>query len=215
KAQKHFPDVIEWRADYTCYSDPEKTARTYTFILERAEEHPVIFTYRKKEEGGTSDITEQNRIEIIKHVIVNAKPDIVDIEYNSGEETVREIVELAHANGVKVIVSWHSFSRTPWHDELIGMMRKHRETGADIVKFATMPESPQDPLQLLGACSDFVIETKTPTIAVSLGETGKMTRVCGGVFGSCMTFASLASSGSAPGQIDSEVLPSIFREIYN
>ena len=52
----------------------------------------------------------------------------------------------------------------------------------------------------------------TPIIAISMGKLGIVSRLCGEVFGSAMTFASVGDS-SAPGQIGLDVVNAVLDSI--
>ena len=78
------------------------------------------------------------------------------------------------------------------------------ECGVIIVKLVVTPKTPEDVLRLLAVTSEFHCENKeTPIITVAMGKLGKISRVSGETFGSCVTFASHKKK-SAPGQFDLE-----------
>lgn len=80
--------------------------------------------------------------------------DIVDVELFTGDEFVKEMIEVAHENGVKVIMSNHDFFKTPSKEEIVSRLCKMQELGADIVKIALMPEKEEDVLTVLSATLD-------------------------------------------------------------
>jgi 3-dehydroquinate dehydratase-1 len=63
-----------------------------------------------------------------------------------------------------------------------------------------MPQSLQDVHRLLGATLRASERLAIPVISMSMGGLGAVTRLCGGVFGSALTFA-VGSAASAPGQV--------------
>ena len=77
--------------------------------------------------------------------------------------------------------------------------------GADIAKIAVMPQKAEDVLELLSATLKAVQSMSCPVITMSMGKSGMISRVCGEIFGSSVTFGSMHTS-SAPGQIDIEAL---------
>ena len=92
-------------------------------------------------------------------------------------------------------------------------MVKMQQVGADIPKVAVMPHDSTDVLILLSA----TIEMKnkyfaTPIITISMSNLGVVSRLCGEVFGSAMTFAS-AGDSSAPGQISLDIINSVLDSI--
>ena len=69
-----------------------------------------------------------------------------------------------------------------------------------------MPQSPDDVLTLLGATQEMVRRwADRPVITMSMAPLGTVSRLCGEVFGSAMTFGT-AGQASAPGQIPAEEL---------
>ena len=76
-----------------------------------------------------------------------------------------------------------------------------QDMNADIPKIAVMPQSKRDVLTLLAATEEMVTDyADRPIITMSMAGTGVISRLCGEVFGSSMTFGA-AEKASAPGQI--------------
>ena len=81
-------------------------------------------------------------------------------------------------------------------------LRKMQELGADIPKIAVMPQSAKDVLTLLSATDEMVTKyADRPIITMSMAGTGLLSRLCGEVFGSAITFGA-AKKASAPGQME-------------
>ena len=75
-----------------------------------------------------------------------------------------------------------------------------QELGADIPKIAVMPTCRRDVLTLLCATEEMYTEhADRPIITMSMAGTGLISRLCGEVFGSALTFGA-AKKASAPGQ---------------
>ena len=86
--------------------------------------------------------------------------------------------------------------------------------GADIVKLAVMPKTPEDVLDLLSVTSKFHLENPdTPIVTMSMGKLGNISRLCGETFGSCMTFGA-HEKPSAPGQYEMGDLAMILDAIH-
>ena len=138
----------------------------------------------------------------------------MDVELFTGEETVREIIDAAHAAGVRVVGSSHDFDRTPPKEEIIARLLKMQELGADIPKIAVMPRSKRDVLVLLSATEEMVTEyADRPVITMSMARTGLISRLCGEAFGSACTFGT-AGKASAPGQMNAADLDTVLRLIH-
>ena len=119
----------------------------------------------------------------------------------TGDDAVKAVVEEAHKHGVKVVASNHDFDKTPAKSDIIYRLRKMQELGADIPKIAVMPQNKKDVLTLLAATEEMVDNyADRPIITMSMAGTGVISRLCGEVFGSSMTFGA-AKKASAPGQM--------------
>ena len=125
---------------------------------------------------------------------------MIDVELFTGEAQVKELIAHAHDKGVRVIMSNHDFDKTPEKDEIIRRLCKMQELGADIPKIAVMPTCRRDVLTLLCATEEMYTEhADRPIITMSMAGTGLISRLCGEVFGSALTFGA-AKKASAPGQ---------------
>lgn len=135
---------------------------------------------------------------------------LLSIEEHQKEQ---DIVVEDHSSRVVVVCSSHDFQKTPDKNELVSRMVKMQQVGADLPKVAVMPHDSTDVLTLLAA----TVEMKdkyfaTPIITISMGRLGVASRLCGEVFGSAMTFASVGDS-SAPGQINLDVVNAVLDSI--
>ena len=118
-----------------------------------------------------------------------------------GATHVKKIIDGAHAAGVKVIASNHDFFKTPAKADIIYRLRKMQDMNADIPKIAVMPQNRKDVLTLLAATEEMATNyADRPIITMSMAGTGVISRLCGEVFGSSMTFGA-AKKASAPGQM--------------
>ena len=89
-----------------------------------------------------------------------------------------------------------------------------QELGADLPKIAVMPQCRKDVLTLLRATLEMAQEyADRPIITMSMAKNGVISRLCGEVFGSALTFGA-AGRISAPGQIEVEKLRGVL-EIFH
>ena len=196
-------DVVEWRVDwYEDIFDFAKTEETMKALREVLGETPILFTFRTSKEGGEKSIETETYVELNQNAAKTGLVDLVDVEAFTGDET-------AHANGVKVIASNHDFHKTPAKDEIVSRLRKMQELGADIPKIAVMPQNKKDVLTLLSATEEMASEyADRPIITMSMSGTGVISRLCGEVFGSALTFGAVGKV-SAPGQMGIEDLTTV------
>ena len=80
-------------------------------------------------------------------------------------------------------------NKTPSKGDIVSRLRKMQDLGADIPKIAVMPKCKLDVLELLEATVIMSEQYATrPIITMSMAEQGVVSRLCGEVFGSCITF---------------------------
>ena len=203
-------DVVEWRVDwYEDIFDFAKTEATMQALREVLGEMPILFTFRTSKEGGEKAIETGDYVKLNQNAAKTGLIDLVDVEAFTGDEAVKAVVETAHANGVKVIASNHDFHKTPAKEEIVSRLRKMQDLGADIPKIAVMPQNKKDVLTLLAATEEMVSEyADRPIITMSMSGTGVISRLCGEVFGSALTFGAVGKV-SAPGQMGIEDLTTV------
>ena len=195
-------DVVEWRVDWFEHvfefdkvEDVLKELRTALGNI------PLLLTFRTKKEGGEKAIDTKDYKELNLRAAKTGYVDFIDVEIFTGDDVVREIIDGAHAAGVRIIASNHDFFKTPAKSDIIYRLRKMQDMGADIPKIAVMPQSKRDVLTLLCATEEMVTDyADRPIITMSMAGTGVISRLCGEVFGSSMTFGA-AKKASAPGQM--------------
>lgn len=191
-------DLIELRVDYIQGLQVEHLKE-----LKAKTEKPAILTCRKKAEGGGFAGSEKQRLAIIQKAI-DLKFPYVDVELSTFKK-----YKLNKIRGVKLIVSYHNFEKTPSYNFLEKIVGQCYKLGADIAKVAVKANSFKDSKTILQ-----LVLNKKPNkeiIALAMGEKGKITRVVSPLLGAYLTFASVGGRGSAPGQIDIKGLKAIYQ----
>lgn len=196
------PDVVEWRADwYEDIFDWTKTEELLVQLCLELKGLPLLFTFRTLKEGGEKEIGIEVYTRLNENVIKTGKADLVDVELSVGDAVVEGLIREAHSYGAKVVVSNHDFSETPAKEEMLSRLIKMQSLGADIPKIAVMPSNVKDVLLLLEVTDEMVSNhPDTPIITMSMAGRGVISRLCGEVFGSAMTFGAVGKV-SAPGQM--------------
>ncbi len=209
-------DVVEWRVDF--FKDVEnidKIKRALQAIRKILVDKPIIFTFRSAKEGGQKEITSAFYIELNKSIAESKLVEVIDVELFNDENDVKELVELAHANGVAVIISNHDFHKTPEKEEIISRLCKAQKLGGDIPKIAVMPTCAEDVITLLDATRIMHEEyADGPIITMSMAGKGVISRLSGELFGSALTFGA-AKKVSAPGQISVVELRKTIQLLHN
>lgn len=208
-------DVVEWRVDF--YEDVEcipAVLDTLKGLRDILGETPILFTFRTKQEGGEREIAMEAYTALNAAAAQSGLADAVDVEVFSGDEVVKENVANIHAAGAVVVGSSHEFGFTPSKEELIARLCKQQEMGCDILKAAVMPRSAADVLTLLSATEEMHrLHARQPLVTMSMGGQGVLSRLCGEVFGSAMTFGAVGQV-SAPGQIPVERLNEVLEILH-
>ena len=208
-------DVVEWRVDwFEQVFDLEKVVGVLKELREALGELPLLMTFRTSKEGGEKSISASDYARLNIEAAKSGYVDLVDVEIFTGDEIVKEIIDAVHNYGVKVIASNHDFDKTPDKDDIVGRLRKMQELGADIPKIAVMPQSAKDVLTLLSATDEMVTKyADRPIITMSMAGTGLISRLCGEVFGSALTFGA-AKKASAPGQMEVNDLSTVLQLLH-
>ena len=190
-------DILEFRIDALDNPNIREIRNTIEEI-----DFPIIVTNRINSEGGNFKGSEKERFNILYECCDLA--EYIDIELQSDDEYIKQI----HDTGVKTIVSYHDFEKTPNLNEITYIVEKEHKLG-DIAKVAFMPQDLEDTLTILA-----VLSHCENTIAISMGDLGSYTRVMASKFDSPITFAA-GRDVTAPGQIDIETMKALLNMDLN
>jgi len=137
---------------------------------------PLIVTCRPKREGGLYDGPEQPRLELLREA-ARLGADYIDVEHDAFQA-------LGPVAPAKRIVSYHNFKETP--PDLDAVHARLARLGADVVKIAVTANHILDTIPVLRLLRD----ARVPTIALSMGPRGLLTRILAPKFGAFLTYAS-------------------------
>ena len=159
---------------------------------------PVVVTCRRKDDGGRWERTEEERLMLIRQSIA------MGVEYIDLEEDIA--AKIPRYGKTKRIVSVHNFEGTPDHLEAIHeSLCKH---DADIVKLAVTAQSFADAARML----QLMRSAKVPTIGISMGEYGSLTRILATRYGAPFTFCVYnIDRRVAPGQFSFHDMKELYR----
>lgn len=208
-------DVVEWRVDwYEDIFDFEKTEETMRALRETLGEMPILFTFRTSKEGGEKAIETDVYVELNQKAARTGLIDLIDVEAFTGDDAVKAVIGTAHECGVKVVASNHDFQKTPEKEEIVSRLRRMQELGADIPKIAVMPQNKKDVLTLLSATEEMATDfADRPIITMSMSGPGVISRLCGEVFGSALTFGAVGKA-SALGQMRAGDLQTVLELLH-
>lgn len=216
-ALKDIPvDVVEWRVDWFEHAyDFDKILTVLQELRPALGDLPLLMTFRTSKEGGEKAIEAEDYADLNIAAAQSGLIDLVDVEVFTGDDIVKRIIDAAHAVGVKVVASNHDFDKTPDKDDIVSRLRKMQDLGADIPKIAVMPQNKKDVLTLLTATEEMASQyANRPIITMSMAGTGVISRLCGEVFGSALTFGA-AKKASAPGQMGVNDLSTVLNLLHN
>ena len=159
---------------------------------------PVIVTYRPRREGGLYDGPEKDRLAVLRHA-ARLGARYIDVEHDA-------ISALGDVPPEKIIVSYHNHEETP--ADLARIHARLAKTGAAVVKVAAMANHILDTVPVLRILRDATV----PTIALSMGGRGVLTRILAPKFGAHLTYAAAdASPEAGPGQVSARDMRNLYR----
>ena len=202
------PDLIEWRADYIEKLDTDVIENITAKLKNIIGNVKLVFTFRTADEGGKQSISDEKYSEICCKAAENC--DYVDVEIMGHMKIAKNLIAEIKKNGAKVIGSNHHFDNTPSNGEIIDIMKKMEEQGADICKIAVMPEAKEDVERFMDVSSQLKDILNVPIITMSMGELGAVSRICTNITASSVSFAA-GVDASAPGQVKADILRKLLK----
>ena len=194
-------DIIELRADAdAAVGDNEELLRLLRAVREGAGDRLVLVTVRTSEQGGAFDGNAREDERILLEAAGSGLADLIDVEWR--RDISGDLTRSIRGTDTAVISSDHDFEGTPPYDELVSRMRAMAGTGADIIKGAYMPSSADQVSDVIGAEAFISEDLFLPSVLISMGERGALSRTNGCAFGSAFSFGCLPGRESAPGQTD-------------
>lgn len=207
-------DIIEWRADWFAdINDLSKTTAAIDAIHSAIGDIPLLFTIRTSNEGGELSINFEDYSHILTEVATNPHVNAIDVEILiAKEDAIKNLIRILKSSCI-VIASSHDFNKTPASSDITERLIYMEQCGAQVCKMAVMPQNTDDVLSLLLATNLAQKKLNSPVITMSMGKYGLISRLCGEVFGSSLTFGCVGCA-SAPGQIDANELNTVLEIIH-
>lgn len=199
----HKPDLLEWRADFfESIRDCDQLLHALQELRQAAGSTPILFTIRSAAEGGNAELilSSAEKIAIYSTVCQSGCVQYIDFELFNLPNDIQQIRAISQDHGIQLILSYHNFQLTPDEHVIRDKFEQAKRYGGDIGKVAVMPNSPEDVLDFMKITSSISQQLDIPIIAISMGPLGVISRLCGWMFGSQLTFA-VGENSSAPGQL--------------
>lgn len=203
-------DFIEWRIDHYEFVTEKGAVSELSKKIKDVLDKPLLVTFRSEREGGVKELSDEKYFELYEDILREGSLELLDLELYMPEERGNDIIKLANEHNVKIVLCNHDFDATPAKEEIISRLKIMAERGADVCKIAVMPQNNQDVLDLMQATVEASAQIDQPLITMSMGDLGKVSRVCGELIGSSATFGAVGQ-GSAPGQVNVDDLAEIIQ----
>ena len=221
------PNLIEFRFDYI--DEIAKISPDFLRNILNLTKPDVrsIFTFRDSSEGGQYEqfLPREEQTRVV-NLLIEARPEYVDIEMKSDMDSLREIIKTASENDVRLIFSYHDFEKTPSFDETNGILERFKDKLLDnhlidfisfkqvIFKLIFTAQKFEDNLVPMKLCENFTKREKDQgIISFCMGEVGIFSRVSCVKVGSFLTFASFEDV-TAPGQIKIELMREVHKYLF-
>ncbi|MDW8318837.1 MAG: type I 3-dehydroquinate dehydratase [Anaerolineae bacterium] len=169
---------------------------------------PAIVTCRPAREGGGWQGSEADRLALLAQAAALGA-DYVDLEWDCAD-----YVRRLDRSRTRVILSRHDLVGTP--PDLAALVQDLWSAGPDVVKVAVTAQRLADAVPVL----QVLAEATGPTIAISMGPHGLVTRLLAFRYGhALLSFAAPTPSGkrgkalcaTAPGQLPAAAMRSVYR----
>jgi 3-dehydroquinate dehydratase-1 len=199
-------DFIEWRRDYFMKGqrlNPNDECDILFELKNKLGNQGLIYTYRSAVEGGAFSTENSIRKDSMILAIESNAVDYIDLELDSDENILCDIMHALKKSRTGLILSHHNFELTPSEKVIMDIYSRMEKTGADVFKLAVFPHSEEDLREFLGASLKFNQITRKPMIAIGMGNCGAMTRIVPELCGGSLTYV-LGKEKIAPGQLTLE-----------
>ncbi|MBY9014427.1 MAG: type I 3-dehydroquinate dehydratase [Candidatus Lokiarchaeota archaeon] len=217
------PDLIEFRFDYI----KDIKLITIPFLKDLLKITPSnilkIFTFRSYHEGGKLNLKTDDHLRVLK-LLVEGKPDYIDIEINLKLENLNQIINLAYENEVRLILSYHNFDRTISYKEVTALLNNFNNKlmhdlliGLDkvygcVYKIILTAQHFDDNVIALNICKK-LSQQEIKFVCFAMSDLGVLSRILCVNFGSLWTYGSLVEK-TAPGQIKIEKIREIHQLLF-
>ena len=161
---------------------------------------PLLFTARRREEGGNGDLDANTRTELLREALPDAA--LIDVELASTAEMKGILQEIQNA-GIPWVASFHDFERLPTDDVLAAAAKRARDAGAAVFKLAARIHGPDDLARLARFQAS---DQGLPLAVMGMGPLAPVSRLLCAQYGSVLNYGYLGETPTAPGQWDCAAL---------
>ena len=186
-------DILEIRADFL---KVKYLTKSNLQLIRNTTKKQLIFTLRKREEGGSCNLKEEQRYSLFLDAI-EIGFEFIDIE-NSSIKYQKDL--LRKKQDAKIILSHHNFTETDPLDVATNYSKMCAQK-IDVIKIATMARSINDNTMLLNLLKRHPDNCPKLT-CFCMGNKGKDSRILGYYLGNYLTYLAYSSNQTtASGQL--------------
>lgn len=161
---------------------------------------PLLFTARRREEGGALDLTAKERMSLLEKALESAA--WIDIEVASIGECGDILAEIS-ARKIPWLASYHDFEKLPEMARLEEAAAAAKAAGASMFKAAAKMVTPAD----LSRLAEFQLADHGIAVStMGMGPLAPVSRLLCAQCGSHFNYGFLGKTATAPGQWDSASL---------
>jgi 3-dehydroquinate dehydratase-1 len=161
---------------------------------------PLLFTARRKAEGGALELTDDQRAAMLLAVLEDAA--LLDLEVAS-LPAMAAVIAAASARNLPWIGSFHDFAELPTTAVLAAAAQQARSAGAAAFKVAACLHTPADVARL----AEFQSSNQgLPLATMGMGPLAPVSRLLCAQCGSVLNYGYLGETPTAPGQWDAGLL---------
>jgi len=196
-----FPSIsaTHWDSKSAAKNSPNLTAHRIREIPKSP--LPVMFTYRKKEQGGKGELAEDERLTRLEKLLEYG-PEYCDLEADTDPLWIERLAK--KFPNVKFVGSYHNFTETP--DDLETLYQSMRRPEFSLYKIATTAQSTLDMLRLF----EFA-RGKKNLAWISMGKLGQPSRILSPLTGSPFCYATLDEESPPLFQVNLQTLVQLYR----
>lgn len=194
--------LIEWRVDFWPDQGISALQQVNQILRHSFSKLPLLLTLRTTSEGGKLALNHADYTQQLALMSQQLDWDVLDVMPAQLVSVQRFRCELELAETQQLIYSRHILRPTDFKTDLTELTNLATiATEQDILKLAVVATQQQNALDLLNATLTTRLKYQQPLITMAMGIEGQITRQLGPLFGSNLSFGSLTTQGSAPGQL--------------
>jgi len=162
---------------------------------------PVMFTFRKRAQGGALDISEEQRLNQLE-THLSLQPEFCDLEADTDSRWIQRLG--AKFPKVKFVGSYHNFSETPL--DLEALFQSMQNPQFSFYKIACFAKTTEDMLRLFSFA-----QSKKNLTWIAMGKAGQPSRILAPLTGAPFCYGTMGESAPPLFQVNLQMLTELYR----